>query len=74
MNNYLAVITTVLVITQIIRLIQNMIQLHRHAVKYELDRKRLSEMEVTREDVEMQKKAYRLIVEKLSAEVGVKNE
>ena len=34
MNTYLAIITTVLVITQIVRLIQNAVQLHRQNVLF----------------------------------------
>lgn len=41
MNIYLAIITTVLVITQIVRLIQNAVQLHRQKIlfkeKYGID-------------------------------------
>ena len=34
MNTYLAIITTVLVITQIVRLIQNAVQLHRQNILF----------------------------------------
>lgn len=63
MNTYLAIITTVLVITQIIRVIQNRIQLHRQNVLFQ---KQLGQIEdVTQEDLDRQRKAYRLIVEYL---------
>ena len=63
MNTYLAIITTVLVVTQIIRLIQNAVQLHRQNVLF---RKQLGQIEdVTQEDLDMQRKAYRLIVDYL---------
>lgn len=65
MNNYLAIITTVLVITQIIRVTQNAISLHRQNKAFKKDLKDLANMEVTKEDFEMQRKAYRLIVEKM---------
>ena len=62
MNTYLAIITTVLVITQVIRLIQNSINLQRQ-------NKQLKDIpNITDEDIEMQKKAYKLIVERLERE------
>lgn len=62
MNTYLAIITTVLVITQVIRLIQNSINLQRQ-------NKQLKDIpNITNEDIEMQKKAYKLIVERLERE------
>lgn len=65
MNTYLAIITTVLVVTQIIRLIQNKVQLHRQNVMF---KKQLGQIEdVTQEDFDIQRKAYRLIVEYLEA-------
>ena len=68
MDKYLAVITTVLVITQVIRITQNAISLHRQKVEFKKNLGELSEMEVTKADFEMQRKAYRLIVERLSKE------
>ena len=68
MNTYLAIITTVLVITQVIRLIQNTINLYRQNIMFKKDLESLSDLEVTKEDFEMQRKAYRLIVERLEKE------
>ena len=68
MNNYLAIITTVLVITQVVRVTQNAISLHRQKVEFKKNLGELSKMEVTKADFEMQRKAYRLIVERLSKE------
>ena len=65
MDKYLAVITTVLVITQVIRITQNAISLHRQKVEFKKNLGELSEMEVTKADFEMQRKAYKLIVERL---------
>ena len=65
MEKYLAVITTVLVITQVIRITQNAISLHRQKVEFKKNLGELSEMEVTKADFEMQRKAYKLIVERL---------
>lgn len=63
MELYLAIITTVLVVTQIIRLLQNTIQLRRQQILFE---KQLGQIEdVTQEDLAIQRKAYRLIVDYL---------
>lgn len=63
MELYLAIITTVLVITQIIRLIQNTIQLRRQKTLFKQQLKELADMELTERDFETQRKAYRLAVE-----------
>jgi hypothetical protein len=61
MNTYLAIITTLLVVTQIIRLIQNTIQLRKQDILF---KEQLGQIQdVTPEDFANQKKAYRLIVE-----------
>lgn len=73
MNNYLAIITTVLVITQVIRITQNTISLHRNNVLYKKQLGELADMQLKKEDFEYQKKAYRLIVERLQKE-GAENE
>ena len=58
MNTYLAIIKTILVISQIVRVIQNTIQLRRQKVLFEAQCK-----ELTERDFETQRKAYRLAVE-----------
>ena len=63
MNTYLAIMTTALVITQIIRVIQNTIQLRRQNVLFKEQLGELAEMKLTERDFETQKKAYRLAVE-----------
>ncbi|EGC8431312.1 hypothetical protein H9185_001191 [Listeria monocytogenes] len=63
METYLAIITTVLVITQIIRLIQNTIQLCKQDILFKKQLKDLADMELTERDFETQRKAYRLVVE-----------
>ena len=68
MNNYLAIITTVLVITQVIRITQNAISLYRQKIEFKKNLGELAEWEVKKEDFEMQRKAWRLIVEKLENE------
>ena len=65
MNTYLAIITTVLVVTQIIRLIQNAVQLHRQNILFKEQLGHLAVCEPTKEDFENQRKAYRMIVEYL---------
>lgn len=74
MNIYLAIITTVLVVTQIIRLIQNAVQLHRQNVLFKKQLGDLADMELTEKDFETQRKASRLIVEYLEHRVAAKNE
>lgn len=66
MDKYLVIITTVLVATQIIRITQNSISLHRGNVLYKKQLKEVADWELKKEDLDMQRKAYRLIVERLS--------
>ena len=70
MEIYLTIITTALVLTQIIRLIQNAVQLRRQNVLFKKQLKDLADMEVTERDFETQRKAYRLIVEHLEGREG----
>ena len=65
MNKYLAIITTVLVLTQIIRVAQNHIQLRRQKTLFKKQVGELANMEIQKEDFEIQRRAYRLIVERL---------
>lgn len=63
MEIYLAIITTALVLTQIVRVTQNAISLRRQEVLF---KKQCGQLEdVTQEDLETRKKADRLIVEYL---------
>ena len=66
MNTYLAIITTLLVITQIIRVSQNHISLKRQekAIKDNCDW--INDVDLKREDIEAQRDAYRLIVDYFS--------
>ena len=68
MDKYLVIITTVLVATQIIRITQNSISLHRQNVLYKKQLKEVADWELKKEDLDMQRKAYRLLVERLSEE------
>lgn len=74
MNIYLAIITTVLVVTQIMRLLQNAAQLHRQNILFKKQLKDLADMELTEKDFEIQRKAYRLMVEYLEHRVAQKME
>lgn len=67
MNTYLVIITTVLVVTQIIRLIQNAVQLHKQNILFKEQLGHLAEFNPTEQDFENQRKAYRMIVEYFEA-------
>ena len=65
MNIYLAIITTVLVVTQVVRTIQNTVQLHRQNILFKKQLGHLADCNPTEQDFENQRKAYRLIVDYL---------
>ena len=61
MNIYLTIMVTVLVLTQIVPTVQNTIQLRR---QYKLFQAQLGQLDnITQEDLDMQRRAYRLIVD-----------
>lgn len=61
MNTYLTIMVTILVLTQIVRIIQNTIQLRR---QYKLFQVQLGQLDdITQEDFDMQRRAYRLIAD-----------
>lgn len=68
MTTYLVIITTVLVITQIIRITQNAINLKRQNKVFDAQLGHLKE--VTNKDMETQREANRLIVEYLKKKGG----
>ena len=72
MNTYLAIITTVLLITQIVRLIQNAVQLHRQNVLFKEQLGHLADCNPTKQDFENQRKAYQLIVDYLEEKAQCK--
>ena len=72
MNTYLAIITTVLVITQIVRLIQNAVHLHRQNVLFKEQLGQLVDCNPTKQDFENQRKAYQLIVDYLEEKAQYK--
>lgn len=56
MDIYLTIMVTILVITQVVRITQNTIQLHRQNILF---KEQLSQLkDVTQEDFDKQKKAY----------------
>lgn len=72
MNTYLAIITTVLVVTQIIRVCQNHIQLRRQHIMFKEQLGHLADCNPTEQDFENQRKAYQLIVNYLEEKAQYK--
>ena len=72
MNTYLAIITTVLVITQIVRMIQNAVHLHRQNGLFKEQLGQLVDCNPTKQDFENQRKAYQLIVDYLEEKAQYK--
>ncbi len=61
MSIYLTIMVTILVITQVVRITQNTIQLHRQNILF---KEQLSQLkDVTQEDFDNQRKAYKLAIE-----------
>lgn len=61
MDIYLTIMVTILVITQVVRITQNTIQLHRQNILF---KEQLSQLkDVTQEDFDKQRKAYKLAIE-----------
>ena len=65
MEKYLAVITTVLVLTQIVRVTQNAIQLHLQNKEIKRNINWITEREVTKEDFDCQREVMYLLRDKL---------
>ena len=61
MTTYLTVITTALVVTQIIRLIQNSISLHRQSKLIERDLSWIKDRDITQRDFDVQKECFYLL-------------
>lgn len=64
MNIYLTIITTVLVLTQIIRITQNAIQLRRQKKLFEAELGQIKD--ITPDDLDMQKAVYRMLYSELT--------
>lgn len=65
MEKYLAVITTVLVLTQIVRVTQNAIQLHLQNKEIKRNINWITEREITKEDFDCQREVMYLLRDKL---------
>ena len=66
MTIYLVIITTVLVITQIVRIVQNSVNLRR---QNEMIKRQIDGLDdVTNEDIRIQKRVFRLILKRLESE------
>ena len=65
MNTYLAIITTVLVLTQIVRVTQNAIQLHRMDKRITKDLAWIKDNDISEKDFEVQREVYYLLLNKL---------
>lgn len=61
MNTYLCIITTILVLTQIIRLIQNSINLHRQNLAIKRDVAWLKDRDIKQVDFDTQKECFYLL-------------
>lgn len=69
MTTYLTIITTALVITQIIRLIQNAINLHRQNQTIERDLSWFKDRDITQRDFDVQKECFYLLKEWLEKQI-----
>ena len=65
MNTYLAIITTVLVLTQIIRITQNHISLFRQEKKIKETIGWIEDNDISQKDFEVQREVFYLLKEKL---------
>lgn len=70
MNTYLAIITTILVLTQIIRLIQNAIQLHRQDKKFTKDLEWIKNNDISERDFDVQRECFYLLRDYLEREMN----
>ena len=71
METYLAIITTVLVLTQIIRLIQNAIQLHRQNKQFTKDLAWIKDNDISKRDFDVQRDCFYLLRDYLEREMGI---
>ena len=68
MTTYLTIITTALVITQIIRVTQNHIHALKQDVLFKKQMGELADLEIRKADFENQRKFYKLAIEKMERE------
>ena len=71
MNIYLVIITTVLVLTQIVRLIQNAIQLHRQENAISKDLAWIKDNDISKRDFEVQRDCFYLLHQYLEKEMNI---
>lgn len=69
MNAYLTIMVTVLVLTQVIRITQNAIQLHRQNHEIMKACSWIKENDISEKDFETQREVFYLLKEKLQREV-----
>ena len=69
MNTYLAIITTVLVLTQIVRVTQNAIQLHRQNSKIQKHIAWLNDNDISERDFIVQRQCFYLLKDWLTDQV-----
>ena len=71
MNTYLAIITTVLVLTQIVRLIQNAIQLRRQNKAFTKDLAWIKDNDISQRDFDVQRDCFYLLRDYLEREMKI---
>ncbi len=71
MQTYLAIITTVLVLTQIVRLIQNAIQLHRQDKAFTKDLAWIKDNDISQRDFDVQRDCFYLLRQYLEKELEI---
>ena len=71
MEIYLAIITTVLVLTQIVRLIQNAIQLHRQNNAFTKDLAWIKDNDISERDFDVQRDCFYLLRQYLEKELEI---
>lgn len=72
MEIYLSIITTVLVLTQIVRLIQNAIQLHRQNKAFTKDLAWIKDNDISQRDFDVQRDCFYLLRQYLEKELDIK--
>lgn len=71
MNKYLTAMVTVLVATQIIRITQNAIQLHRQNKQIEKDLAWIKDNDISERDFDVQRDCFYLLRQWLKKELGI---
>ena len=74
MNTYLVIITTVLVVTQLIRITQNQISLFRQRKKIDNTLAWMKDNDVSERDFDVQRKVFYLLFDKLMKDQGLEDE